>query len=685
MAEEDDTLRILVATDNHLGYMEKDPVRGNDSFESFEEILSIAKDRNVDFVLLGGDLFHDNKPSRKCLYKAMHMFRKYCMGDKPCQFDFLSAQDEIFKDAFRTVNYQDPNLNISMPVFSIHGNHDDPSGLTMSDMIRHDQDGDLCALDILSVAGLVNYFGRQTEVDDVKISPILLQKGETKLGLYGLGNIRDERLHRTFLNKKVKLYRPKEDADEWFNILVLHQNRVKRGPTNYVPEHFLDSFLHLVIWGHEHDCEIDLYESESKGFYISQPGSSVATSLSEGETKAKHVGLLEIFPGKQFHMEKIPLKTVRPFVMDDVILSEEANLRSNDEKRLNEFLAKKVKELISRAFTEWKEVHPEETDDKFPKPLVRLRVEYSNYSTINPQRFGQQFVDTVANVKDILHFYRRKVTHPEVSKSKKLPNVVITVPDKLDRVQVDDLVNEYLKQQNLEVLPHTGISNAVKLFVEKEDKEAIQDFVSESLRKTQDSLVGRGAFDFGEKDDNLLAEIRKEKENMESLETFAVSRKRRVQQRDDFDDDDDAIMRSPLGESVDDMEVDSGLLKRNTKASAPAKKASRVTKRKADSDDELSGDSRPKAAAKKTARGATKRKADSDDELSEEAPKKKTTAAKPRATRAAPAKKNAGGLKQATLSFGKKPSSQFADSDDDNSFSNFSVGTGSVLKRSSRR
>lgn len=27
-----------------------------------------------------------------------------------------------------TVNYLDPNLNISIPVFSINGNHDDPSG-----------------------------------------------------------------------------------------------------------------------------------------------------------------------------------------------------------------------------------------------------------------------------------------------------------------------------------------------------------------------------------------------------------------------------------------------------------------------------------------------------------------------------------------------------------------------------
>ncbi len=47
------TLRILVATDNHLGGNEKDPIRGNDSFETFEEILQIAKERRADCVLLG--------------------------------------------------------------------------------------------------------------------------------------------------------------------------------------------------------------------------------------------------------------------------------------------------------------------------------------------------------------------------------------------------------------------------------------------------------------------------------------------------------------------------------------------------------------------------------------------------------------------------------------------------------
>lgn len=63
-------------------------------------------------------------------------------------------------------------------------------------MLYDIKDGGLCALDLLSVAGFVNYFGKAPNVDEIEINPILLRKGKTYLSLYGLGNVRDERLNR---------------------------------------------------------------------------------------------------------------------------------------------------------------------------------------------------------------------------------------------------------------------------------------------------------------------------------------------------------------------------------------------------------------------------------------------------------------------------------------------------------
>lgn len=197
-----------------MGYAERDPKRGDDSWKTFHEVMCLAKERDVDMVLLAGDLFHENKPSRKSMFNVMRSLRMNVYGEKPCQLEMLSDSSEVFEGAFDHVNYEDPDINVAIPVFSIHGNHDDPSG-----------DAHLAALDLLQTAGLVNYYGRTNESDNIKIKPVLLQKGNTKLALYGMSNVRDERLHRTFKDGKVTFYQPGTQKDDWFNLMSVHQNQ----------------------------------------------------------------------------------------------------------------------------------------------------------------------------------------------------------------------------------------------------------------------------------------------------------------------------------------------------------------------------------------------------------------------------------------------------------------------------
>lgn len=125
-------------------------------------------------------------------------------------------------------------------------------------------------MDLLSSVGLINYFGKQTNLQELTISPILLKKGSNKLAIYGLSHIRDERLERLFKNRKVTMKRPKEDVDDWFNIFVCHQNRVKRPGTKHLSENVIPDFMQLTIWGHEHQSLIDPVPRNSG--YISQPG-----------------------------------------------------------------------------------------------------------------------------------------------------------------------------------------------------------------------------------------------------------------------------------------------------------------------------------------------------------------------------------------------------------------------------
>uniref|UniRef100_A0A452GG54 Double-strand break repair protein n=1 Tax=Gopherus agassizii TaxID=38772 RepID=A0A452GG54_9SAUR len=480
----EDTFKILVATDIHLGYLEKDPVRGNDTFVTFDEILRRAQEKEVDFILLGGDLFHENKPSRKTLHNCIELLRKYCMGDHPVQFEILSDQSVNFGfSKFPWVNYQDGNLNISIPVFSIHGNHDDPTGADA-----------LCALDILSSAGLLNHFGRSSSVEKIDISPILLHKGSTKIALYGLGSIPDERLYRMFVNKQVTMLRPKEDEDNWFNLFVIHQNRSKHGATNYIPEQFLDDFIDLVIWGHEHECKIAPTRNEQQLFYVSQPGSSVVTSLSHGEAIKKHIGLLHI-KGKKMNMEKIPLETVRSFYIEDIVLADHPDIFNPDNPKVTQavqaFCIEKVETLLDNAERE-RLGNPRQPE----KPLIRLRVDYSGgFEPFSIHRFSQKFMERTANPKDIIHFFRHREQKEKNEDEINFGKLIRRPASEGTTLRVEDLVKQYFQT-----------AEKVRKFREarKENIEEEEEEVREAMSRARAHRSHEAALASGSSDDDLM-------------------------------------------------------------------------------------------------------------------------------------------------------------------------------------
>lgn len=93
---------------------------------------------------------------------------------------------------------------------------------------------------MLSVSGLLNYFGKldlsaeenpdPASDSGIRIKPLLLRKGDTHLAMYGVGNVRDSRMHYELRSNRVKMFMP-DGADggvreeDWFNMLLVHQNR----------------------------------------------------------------------------------------------------------------------------------------------------------------------------------------------------------------------------------------------------------------------------------------------------------------------------------------------------------------------------------------------------------------------------------------------------------------------------
>ncbi|KAJ7704437.1 DNA repair exonuclease [Mycena rosella] len=621
----DDTIKIMLATDNHIGYMERDPVRGQDSINTFREILQLAVKHDVDFILLAGDLFHENKPSRDCLYKTIALLREYTLGDKPVQVELLSDPDEGKADGFSfpAVNYEDPNFNVSIPVFSIHGNHDDPQGAG--------SEGALCALDVLSVTGLINYMGKidlpisdaEATSTGIAVRPILLRKGNTHLGLYGIGNVKDQRMHFELRSNRVRMFMPR-DKQSWFNIMLLHQNRVKHGPQDFVPEGLFDDSVDLVIWGHEHDCRIVPEPVAGKQYYVSQPGSSVATSLADGEALEKHVALLQI-QNKEFEMTPIPLRTVRPFVIESVVLSEiaeEEGLNLGDQMEITKFLKAKVNALIDQAAEQWNERNAravEDGEEELPSmlPLVRLKVDTTGVSEMsNPIRFGQEFQGRLANPRDVLVFHRSKksaarggkVAAEEPELEDDPLDAGLSSSEKLARVRVGTLVKKYLEAQELQLLGEMEMSDAIAMFVEKDDTHAIQAYVTKAFKKLTKSAQAAGDDEeIGEDElDEMLAKAKAEQDKQyadKMKETQAARSKAKGKSKAAEPESDDSMMvDEPVrgaGSDFDEDESEPAPVKKKgaaaakpkkapAKAKAPAKKAPAKKGKKAvsDSDDD---------------------------------------------------------------------------------------------------
>jgi len=140
-----------------------------------------------------------------------------------------------------------------------------------------------------------------------------------------------------------------------------------------------------------------------------------------GEAVTKQVAILSI-TGKEFTSEPIHLKTVRPFIMREIVLADEKTLREVWRKEdpravITRHLMGIVDKMIQEAKAEWLAAQEEQDDEELepPLPLIRLRVEYTapdggRFDCENPQRFSNRFVGKVANVNDVIQFYRKKAS-----------------------------------------------------------------------------------------------------------------------------------------------------------------------------------------------------------------------------------------------------------------------------------
>ena len=342
-----------------------------------------------------------------------------------------------------------------------------------------------------------------------------------------------------------------------------------------------------------------------------------------GEAVPKHVAILSV-TGRDFKVETIRLKTVRPFVMKEIVLSEDKEAKrwaktENHRPKLTAHLVAIVDKLIEQAKEEWMETQEDTDLDEeleVPLPLIRLRVEYSapdggNFDCENPQRFSNRFVGKVANVNDVIQFHRKKAGATRNAQSgADLPEESIMAQLSIDSVKVEKLVREFLTAQSLTILPQNSFGDAVSQFVDKDDKHAMEMFVNESLTNQIKNLLNLDQYD----EDDILTAMDVHKSKLEEL--FAKghlrkSKKAKLKPKPDHWDSDidgdwgdqpGALIHSDVEDAADDVDDAASL----TSTVTAAKGRGRVAPKKAVAT--------TKKAAPKTARGKKQMVEEESDE-----------------------------------------------------------------------
>ena len=383
--------------------------------------------------------------------------------------------------------------------------------------------------------------------------------------------------------------------------------------------------MDLVIWGHEHECLIQPRYNAEMNFHVIQPGSSVATSLMPGEAVPKHVAILSV-TGRDFKVEPIRLKTVRPFVMKEIVLSEDKVAKKlakkeNNRPDLTRHLISIVDDLIAQAKAEWQEAQDGTVSDEeseAPLPLIRLRVEFSapdggNFDCENPQRFSNRFVGKVANVNDVVQFYRKKAgTARKAQSEAEIPEASVTEQISIDSVKVEKLVREFLAAQSLTILPQNSFGDAVTQFVDKDDKHAVELFVEDSLENQIKYLLNLDTHDEDDDITNAMDHYKSKLEELFAAGHLKKKRKYKVKPKPDnwdsdmdgeWEDNPGALERSDLEDEAEEDEdatpAPKGRGKTAPKTTATAKKVAPATK---------------KAAPAKTTRGKKKVVEESDED-----------------------------------------------------------------------
>ena len=383
---------------------------------------------------------------------------KHCIGSKK------TNQIEIpcYNGLTEPPNINSDDLNVNIPFFVIHGNHDAPAGENVPAPCK-----------LLSTVKFINYFKTENIDDYINLSPVVIRRNDLDVVLYGIGFLFQKAFYNALKNKKFNFLKPNIQLNQnVYIICLIHQDKIGRDSKM---ENFQEmmtstySFIDLFIWGHEH--EHIKYQDGSK---VMQIGSTICTNLSKKSSFGNYMVIYEIsLNNDEIHTNftEIPLQKTRPLLYKNISIPLSLSMKKED--------------YISKIETEIQNLLAK---SEFEKPFVRLRIQKGpglwDPHCINVHNIEHNFSNIVANPTSIIKTKEPKIK-PEKDKKKSHESNSL---NSVDPIEFNDVIFNHLSEQQYDIIEPRNFMNSITSFM-MGNTDAIKKDIENLLNKKVELFI----------------------------------------------------------------------------------------------------------------------------------------------------------------------------------------------------
>ena len=418
-------MKIAIFSDTHFGFSFGGFTKEDSFLQANQVVDKILERRDIDAVIIAGDIFDSDNPDSSTLTKSFRVLQKLTTKDYVAKIEEVEFRN---KENFSTFP--------SLPIIAIPATHERKAF------------GEEDIIEALQIANfLINANNKW-----IKIS-----KGNEKLSILGLGGM-DDFEFKKFLEKEREKIEEEVKNKEGFKIFLFHQSLKELMPfvNDFASLNELPKGFDLYVCGHIHNK----VEARVHGKMFLIPGSTVLTQQKKEEQSKK--GFL-IFDTKSYSYEFVEINS-RPFFYIEL----------NFESATPSEVIEKIKQKI------------EEVEKKAEKPIIKIKITGTLKEGFRPKdlQLTQLQKDEKALVS-IDKALTSKTTEIEIEKvremikkgdvkelgSQLLAEELRKIGFKLDGLALFEILSRKEERKSKEKTREENIEEALKLIKETEKKE----------------------------------------------------------------------------------------------------------------------------------------------------------------------------------------------------------------------